>query len=145
MTNQEKVNYLKRYRVLSLEIDQITDESQRWQDIATRISPSYSNMPHSGGGDKVQTAAVEIAELLDKLTEKIRQAVMLRQNIKTLIEGISDKTLRQLMIYRYINGKKWEEIAVLMEYDYRYVHKLHSKCLCQINEKDIERHYKTMI
>lgn len=145
MTNQEKVNYLKRYRVLSLEIDQITDELQRWQDLATRISPSYSDMPHGGGNDKVQTAAVEVAELTEQLNDKIHQAVKMQQEMKDLIGTIDDATLRRLMIYRYIHGKKWEEIAVLMDYDYRWILRLHGKALCKLEEQAIKSHYNLMI
>lgn len=145
MENREKINYLKQYRSLSMEIDRISEELQRWQDLATRISPSYSDMPHGGANDKVQTAAVEVAELTDQLNEKIHQAVKMQREIKELIGTIDDATLRRLMTYRYIHGKKWEEIAVLMDYDYRYVLKLHGKSLCQISEKDMERHYNPMI
>ena len=106
MDNKEKCRYLNQYRIMHIEIDQITKELQRWQDLATRISPSYSDMPHGGGSDKVQTAAVEVAELTDKLNEKIHQAVKMQQEIKELIGTIDDATLRQLMIYRYIHGKK---------------------------------------
>lgn len=145
MENKEKCRYLNQYRIMHIEIDQITKELQRWQDLATRISPSYSDMPHGGGGDKVQTAAVEVAELTDQLNEKIHQAIMVQENIKKLLESLDDIKLRQLMSYRYINGMRWEEIAVRMDYDYRYVLKLHGKSLCQISEKDMERHYNPVI
>lgn len=130
---------------MHIEIDQITKELQRWQDLATRISPSYSDMPHGGGSDKVQTAAVEVAELTDKLNQKLHQAIMVQENIKKLLESLDDIKLRQLMFYRYINGMRWEEIAVLMNYDYRYVLKLHRKALYGLDEKDIERHMFSMI
>lgn len=65
MENKEKCRYLNQYRIMHIEIDQITKELQRWQDLATRISPSYSDMPHGGGSDRVQTAAVEVAELTE--------------------------------------------------------------------------------
>lgn len=130
---------------MHIEIDQITKELQRWQDLATRISPSYSDMPHGGGSDKVQTAAVEVAELTDKLNQKLHQAIMVQENIKKLLESLDDIKLRQLMSYRYINGMRWEEIAVLMNYDYRYVLKLHRKALYGLDEKDIERHMFSMI
>lgn len=130
---------------MHIEIDQITKELQRWQDLATRISPSYSDMPHGGGSDKVQTAAVEVAELTDKLNQKLHQAIMVQENIKKLLESLDDIKLRQLMSYRYINGMRWEKIAVLMNYDYRYVLKLHRKALYGLDEKDIERHMFSMI
>lgn len=145
MTNQEKVNYLKRYRVLSLEIDQITDELQRWQDLATRISPSYSDMPHGGGKDKVQSAAVEVAELTDKLNEKIHEAVMMQNKIKSLLETIKDDKLRQLMTLHYINGKNWKEVSAIMKYEYHYTGRLHGQALSLIKKKDIERYLNPMI
>ncbi len=115
MDNKEKCRYLNQYRIMHIEIDQITKELQRWQDLATRISPSYSDMPHGGGSDKVQTAAVEVAELTDKLNRKLHQAIMVQENIKKLLESLDDIKLRQLMFYRYINGMRWEEIAVRMD------------------------------
>lgn len=145
MENKEKINYLKQYRSLSMEIDQITKELQRWQDLATRISPSYSDMPHGGGSDKVQTAAVEVAELTDKLNQKLHQAIMVQENIKKLLESLDDIKLRQLMSYRYINGMRWEEIAVRMDFNYRWVLRLHRKALNQISEQAIESHIKTVI
>lgn len=143
--NKEKCRYLNQYRIMHIEIDQITKELQRWQDLATRISPSYSDMPHGGGSDKVQTAAVEVAELTDKLNQKLHQAIMVQENIKKLLESLDDIKLRQLMSYRYINGMRWEEIAVRMDFNYRWVLRLHRKALNQISEQAIESHIKTVI
>ena len=145
MDNKEKCRYLNQYRIMHIEIDQITKDLQRWQDLATRISPSYSDMPHGGGSDKVQTAAVEVAELTDKLNQKLHQAIMVQENIKKLLESLDDIKLRQLMSYRYINGMRWEEIAVRMDFNYRWVLRLHRKALNQISEQAIESHIKTVI
>lgn len=145
MDNKKKCRYLNQYRIMHIEIDQITKELQRWQDLATRISPSYSDMPHGGGSDKVQTAAVEVAELTDKLNQKLHQAIMVQENIKKLLESLDDIKLRQLMFYRYINGMRWEEIAVRMDFNYRWVLRLHRKALNQISEQAIESHIKTVI
>lgn len=145
MDNKEKCRYLNQYRIMHIEIDQITKDLQRWQDLATRISPSYSDMPHGGGSDRVQTAAVEVAELTDKLNQKLHQAIMVQENIKKLLESLDDIKLRQLMFYRYINGMRWEEIAVRMDFNYRWVLRLHRKALNQISEQAIESHIKTVI
>ena len=145
MDNKEKCRYLNQYRIMHIEIDQITKELQRWQDLATRISPSYSDMPHGGGSDKVQTAAVEVAELTDKLNQKLHQAIMVQENIKKLLESLDDIKLRQLMYYRYINGMRWEEIAVRMDFNYRWVLRLHRKALNQLSEQANESHIKTVI
>lgn len=145
MTNKEKIKYLNQYRAMNAEIYQISDELKRWQDVATRISPSYSGMPHGAQGDKLQTAATEVAELSEQLNEKIRQALAVQQEIKELLGTIDDGVLRRLMTYRYIHGRKWEEIAVLMNYDYRWVLRLHGRALNRLDEHAIKSHYKSVI
>lgn len=145
MTNKEKIQCLEQYQILHTEIDQISDELQRWQEIATRISPSYSDMPHGGGEDKVQTAAVEVAELTDKLNEKIHEAVMMQNKMKSLLETIKDDKLRQLMTLHYINGKNWKEVSAIMKYEYHYTGRLHGQALSLIKKKDIERYLNPMI
>lgn len=146
MTNKEKIQCLEQYQILHTEIDQISDELQRWQDIATRISPSYSDMPlHGGGSDKVQTAAVEVAELTDKLNQKIHEAVMMQNKIKRLLETLKNDKLRQLMMLHYINGKRWEEVSVMMKYEYHYTVRLHGQALSLLRKKDIESYLGPMI
>lgn len=145
MTNKEKIRYLEQYRTLNIEIDQIWDDLQRWWDIATRVSPSYSDMPHGEGKDKVQSAAVEVAELTDKLNEKIHEAVMMQNKIKRLLETLKSDKLRQLMLLHYISGKRWEEVAVMMNYEYHYTVRLHGQALSILKEKDIERYLNPMV
>ena len=52
-----------------------------------------------------------------------------RKEIEGIIRAVEDNILRTLLEYRYINGKKWEEIALMMGYDYRYILKIHGKAL----------------
>lgn len=147
MTNQEKAAYLSKYRKAVNDIKIASEELQTWREIATRISPQYSGMPHgSDGSDKLQTAVLEIAELSESIEQHIREAKKLRAQVQQVIDGVEDNTLHTLLTYRYIQGKKWEEIALLMCYDYRYVKKLHKKALFAIQVKeDMERHPKSVI
>lgn len=102
-------------------------------------------MPHCVGNDKVQTAAVEVAELTDKLNEKIHEAVMMQNKMKSLLETIKDDKLRQLMTLHYINGKNWKEVSAIMKYEYHYTVRLHGQALSLIKKKDIERYLNPMI
>ena len=70
-----------------------------------------------------------------------------------IIRMVEDSTLRTLLEYRYINGKKWEEIALMMGYDYRYILKIHGKALSALPSdlgkkktlKDTTRHLDSMV
>ena len=70
----------------------------------------------------VVSLETEINAEIDKLVEK-------RKEIEGIIRMVENSTLRTLLEYRYINGKKWEEIALMMGYDYRYILKIHGKAL----------------
>lgn len=146
MENKEKCRYLNQYRIMHIEIDQITKELQRWQDLATRISPSYSDMPHGGGNDKVQTAVLEIAELSEAIEQRVKEAKKLRAQVQQVIDGVEDNTLHTLLTYQYIHGKNLKEISILMCYDYRYIRKLNKKAhfAVQIKE-DLERPLKDVV
>lgn len=147
MTNQEKAAYLNKYRKAVNDIKIASEELQTWREIATRISPQYSGMPHgSDGSDKLQTAVLEIAELSEAIEQHIREAKKLRSQVQQVIDGVEDNTLHTLLTYRYIHGKKFEEIALLMRYDYRYIRKLHKKALFTVQIKeDLERPLESVI
>ena len=40
-----------------------------------------------------------------------------------------------LMRYRYIDGLKWEEVAVRMNYSWTQTHDIHGKALKQLNKE----------
>ena len=84
---------------------------------------------------KIVDLETEINTEIDKLVEK-------RKEIESVIRAVEDSTLRTLLEYRYINGKKWEEIALMMGYDYRWVLRLHGRALELVDEKAIKSHRK---
>ncbi len=146
MTNQEKSAYLKKYLTFGRTIDQLEDELLGWKDRATRISPEYSGMPHgSNGEDKLQTAVAEMDRIVGELKDQISKAIEIRRAVMKVLSTIENDTLRQIMIYKYVQGKKWEEIAVLMNYEYHYILRLHGKALNAIKKEDIERYIEPVL
>ncbi len=57
MTNQEKKEFLMRYRQVQAEVSQLLLEREEIMAMGTRISPTYSGQPKGpAGGDKIQMA-----------------------------------------------------------------------------------------
>ena len=132
MTNGEKKAILLEYRAIERRINRLIDEKAAWNAKATATTSSFSDMPRSGGGsDKIQTT-------VEKLDHEIDALVDLRNRIETAVEKLEDGRLRDVMRYRYIDGMKWEQIAVVMRLDYRWVLRLHGRALCKLT---IESHY----
>lgn len=147
MTNQEKKEYLLGYQRLNQRINRLLLEQQQWRELATRVSPNLSGMPRGGGEGGTQGAISKIIDLETEINAEIDKLVEKRKEIEGIIRMVEDSTLRTLLEYRYINGKKWEEIALMMGYDYRYILKIHGKALSMLPSdlskktlKDTRRH-----
>lgn len=143
MTNQEKKKWLLEYRKLEQNIERDMEELQRLESRAEKITSMVSDMPKGGNqGDRLQLAVDRICELKVSLKQRIDAAVEKRKEIETVIETLEDKTLQLLLRYRYIDGMTWEQIAVKMRYDYRWVLRLHGRALERLT---IESHIKSVI
>lgn len=133
MTNGEKKSILLEYRAIERRINRLIDEKAAWNAKATATTSSFSDMPRSGGGsDKIQTTVEKIIEIEEKLDHEIDALADLRNRIETAVERLEDGRLRDVMRYRYIDGMKWEQIAVEMHYSYMQVCRLHGKALLEI-------------
>lgn len=133
MTNGEKKAILLEYRAIERRINRLIDEKAAWNAKATATTSSFSDMPRSGGGsDKIQTTVEKIIEIEEKLDHEIDALVDLRNRIGAAVEKLEDGRLRDVMRYRYIDGMKWEQIAVEMHYSYMQVCRLHGKALLEI-------------
>lgn len=130
MTNQEKKAYLGRYRDNEREIRRTEEEILRWESLSRKTT---TTMGAAGGGsngeDKLQAAVEKIVRWQNRLTLQLAERVRLREEIESAIGTVEDERLRLLLRYRYIDGWRLEKIAVEMDYDYRWIRRLHGKAL----------------
>ena len=133
MTNGEKKAILSEYRAIERRINRLIDEKAAWNAKAMATTSSFSDMPRSGGGaDKIQTTVEKIIEIEEKLDHEIDAMADLRNRIEADVEKLEDGRLRDVMRYRYIDGMKWEQIAVEMHYSYMQVCRFHGRALLEI-------------
>ena len=142
MTNEEKKAILKQYIGLEKRIARLLDEKKKWKEKAEAISPVYSDMPKAGGCDKIQNAVCQIVDLEQDINREIDAQVDLRRQIEAAVKQMDDEKLRDIVRYKYIDGMTWEQIAVKMNYDYRWTLRLHGRALTRLT---IESHIKSMI
>lgn len=111
------------------------DELQRMHDITLRITPLYSLSPGGGNGnDKQQNAITEIVLIENDIRADIEKLRVRRQKVYSLIKKLDDDVLRVLLIQRYMQYKKWEDIATDLNYSWMHVHRLHSKALVMLQK-----------
>ena len=137
MTNKEVKDFLnKGYQVknqIQLKRRRIEDWRRVAESITATIKPvaAFSSMP----SNKVEDCVCNIIELQEEIQEEINSLAQVERDIESVIkQGPLDDTDRLIMEARYLNYMKWEEIAVALNYAYRWVLRRHGRAIRQLVE-----------
>lgn len=123
-------DYLENYRRNEIAIEKLKNE-------ITRIDARLKGGSHSYSSDKIKSPDDNLneklmAECLDK-RNKMNNDIVMNENVRAdlvlKITSMSDYRYIDVLYKRYIECKRFELIAVEMNYDYDYVRKLHIKAL----------------
>ena len=127
---------LKNYVILKEEREQLRRQLDELE--ATLYYPRVqrlSDMPSAPS--KENTLELMVARHLDlqeKYEAKIAKMTAEMLLIEEAIEKL-DPTARMLMRYRYIEGLKWEEVCVKINYSWMQTHRIHANALEQLREE----------
>lgn len=132
--NEQKIQYLSRYRRLNQRIDRLLEEQSRWRERALKITPTLSQAPGGGGsGSPIERPMDKVLEIDEEINREIDTLQTIRQKIRETLNQLEDENLKLLMEYRYIDGMTWEQVAVKMNYCWRQVCRKHGQALTQIS------------
>lgn len=129
-----KKEWLGRYNILQGDIERTEAEIQRWRARAESVTQHITDMPKGGQGrNQLEDAVCAIYELEQELSGQILESIAVRKEIAAAIEAVKNPVYRELLKRRYIDGDKWERIAVEMNYCYKHVvHTLHPRALHKV-------------
>ena len=131
--NQKKIEYLSRYRKLGKRIEQLSTERAMWLSRACKTTQTISDMPKAKNGAQGDSGEVaQYIEIGEEITRELRNLHRLRREILAVITTLEDDILQTLMLYRYIDGMTFEEIAVKLHYSWRQVCRKHGQALAKL-------------
>lgn len=108
-----------------------------WRNIAESITANPENAS-SGGGyptSKTENCVVAIMSLEEEIKDEIIEiADFERQTSQIVRELIEDLNYKTILEYRYLSYLRWEEIAVKMNYTFRWTQELHRRALIALQE-----------
>ncbi len=123
-------DYLSQYRDmvwLEQEIEQEID-ALRTRYIGKAIT--YSDMPTAHNSERdLSDYIAKLDELLLELQHRKEQAISIYRSIEQTICRVDLERERKLLRLRYLRCMTWEEVAEAMDYDVRWVYKIHSDAL----------------
>ena len=130
--------YLSQARNLDQRIITKTQMIDSLNDLATRCTTTYSDMPKSPnhGNSRLEECVMKIMDLEEQILHDMDKLVDLKKEITYVIRSISNSEYQDLLAKRYICCESWEKIAVDMNYELRYIHKLHSRALQEVKIPD---------
>ena len=124
--------YLRRAYKLNEEIDQLEAAKHKMFSRITSITPKYNGDTVSGTKDPHKYDAY--AQFAAEIDNRVDELVSIKSDILNTIKKVEDAKLRTLLIARYINFMTFEGIAVMMNYDWRHIMRLHSDGLKAVDE-----------
>ena len=127
--NEKKKLFLKSYLRDKQAVIRI--EEQLAELRASKISPSLvsDGMPHGTSLSDLSDYAAKVDELERELIQKRYDRICSFQRVQSAIEAVEDEAEKDLLTYRYLQGMKWEEIAVKMGYSWKHMHRIHARAI----------------
>jgi DNA-directed RNA polymerase specialized sigma subunit len=128
--------YLRQVRRLDNTVNAKLEQVEVLRAMTTRMTANLTadKVQESNILDKIPTLICKIVDLENEITNDIDKLIDLKTEVMRKIDSIQNDDYRLLLTLRYLNFKTWEQIAVEMNFDYSWIHRLHAKALIQFDE-----------
>ena len=138
------INYLKQIKIMDAKINSDIEELEMLQALATKTTSVLGDerVQSSSSQQKMADCVAKIVEMKEQITREIDEFIDFKQNIRSMLNGIEADCIN-LIHKRYFQFKTWEQIAVEMNFTYKWVSGgLHQKALSQFQRILDERNGK---
>ena len=126
--------YLKQARYLDIRIESKKEQLVSLNDLATKCTSVYSDMPKSPnrGTSRMEDVILKIIDLEDEISDDMNLLVELKKEIMETIKMVPNTELQALLEKRYLCHTSWEQIAVDMNYSIQHIHRMHNAALKEV-------------
>ena len=139
MTYADKILWLRRYgdarrqqRVLEKEIEALRSDAER-------VTPLLGALPGGAGeGGRVPRAVEAILDAQEQLRAQCDQCAAVRAEVEAAIARVPGQRDQEILRRRYVLGQKWEQIAVEMVIDLRWIYRMHKRVVCNMDLREID-------
>ena len=129
-------DFLNQYWLIDRRVGAKFEQIQQLRALAERRTAAYGVLPgRAAAPDRRMDIAARIVDEERKLDREIDEMLERKREIAELISRIPDERMRLLLEYRYINGRKWQDIADELCYDRTNVWRLHRAALGEVEKR----------
>jgi len=127
--NEEKKRYLNGYRDCTRREQQLQEQIDELRSQQMFPSVNHDGMPQGNTHSDLSGYMARLDALISQLEHEQAMAVRQYKEIYDRIHKMQDGAEKEVLIRRYLMGRTWEQIAVEMDYSYRWVLRLHGRAL----------------
>lgn len=120
---------LSRYVMLCEEIETLEAERKSLRQGCVGAVDTARLQRSKGRADPTASVPEQVEKIAERIDKQLNRCMKLRNEIEMAINSLDDPTERLLMRKRYIEGKRWEQVAVEMSYTFRHIIRMHGKIL----------------
>ena len=126
--------YLSQAYLIDQRINSKLEQIQSLRSLLTKVNNTLNDMPGNPNRDRslVEEYIVKIVDLEREIDSEIDRLVSLKGEIMHTIQAVDDVYSRVLLEERYLNMRTWEQIADIMDYSVRQLHRLHGEALNEV-------------
>lgn len=134
MTAKEYLEYVRSLEIrLRMKEERI---AQLQHDICSLQALDYAKDKITGG------SPIDVSDKIARLDELIRdtnrewdELIEMREQAKALIAKLESATQQEVLTKRYIQNKRWEQIAVELNITWRHTFRIHRAALKEFSQK----------
>ncbi len=139
MTYADKIRWLRRYGDARRQQCVLEKEIEALRSDAERVTPLLGALPGGAGeGGRVPRAVEAILEAQEQLRAQCDQCAAVRAEVEAAIARVPGQRDQEILRRRYILGQKWEQIAVEMVIDLRWIYRMHKRVVCNMDLREID-------
>ena len=130
MPYDEKVRWLRRYQDSLRRERELAEELEQLNSRACKVTPALTGLPGGeGDGQSLARAVESIVQAQQELDAQINQCGAIRREVVAALNQVTNPRDHEILRRRYILGQRWEEIAVEMHLEYRWVTRSHHRAV----------------
>lgn len=136
MTESDLIKILRTAGNVRDEYDQDYERIIRLRSLMGKVTTSYGPIGHGSSiDDKLSAQYSTLEELQEHCTDRQEAYINALKNSMDIIELANSTEQRRVLKLRYVDGKRWDEIASIINYSNMQCHRFHDAGLKAILEK----------
>ena len=126
--------YLSQAKFLDQRINSKIQQVAALNDLATKATSTLTGMPRNPNHatSTMEEAIAKIIDLQAEINRDIDTLVDLKRDLSATIKAVGNTEYQTVLEKRYLCFQSWEQIAVEMGYDLRWLYRIHGKALDEV-------------